>query len=99
MRWEIRVLDPVAAPDSRRMKRAVADPEKLSEPGSESLDIEHLAVAIISARRASDVRWHFAAAFGAILEDGCTPALCATAHFLTAFGLAALWNGHGLASC
>jgi hypothetical protein len=49
MRWEIRVLDPVAAPDSRRTKRAVADPEKLSVPGSESLDIEHLAVAIISA--------------------------------------------------
>jgi hypothetical protein len=49
MRWEIRVLDPVAAPDSRRTKGATADPEKLSVTGSESLDIEHLAVAIISA--------------------------------------------------
>jgi hypothetical protein len=49
MRWEIRVLDPVAAPDPQRTKRATADPENFSVPGSESLDIEHLAVAIISA--------------------------------------------------
>jgi len=67
--------------------------------GLERLDIEHLTVAIVAAGRASDVRWHFAAAFGAIFKDRCTPALGATAHFLTAFGLAALWNGHGLASC
>jgi hypothetical protein len=49
MRWEIRALDLVAALASRRMKRAMADPEKLSVTSSESLDIEHLAVAIISA--------------------------------------------------
>jgi len=73
--------------------------KNFSVTGSKSLDIKHLAIAVIATGRASDVRWHFAAAFGAILEDGCTPALCATAHFLTAFGLAALWNGHGLASC
>ena len=43
------------------------------------------------------MRGHLAAALGAAFEDRCTPAVRATAHFLTAFGLAALWNGHGLA--
>jgi hypothetical protein len=59
-------------------------------------NVEHLAIAIIAARWASDVRRHFAAALWAALKDRCTPAVCATAHFLTAFGLAALWYGHGL---
>jgi hypothetical protein len=63
---------------------------------SECFDFEHLAVTVISAGRAGDVRRHFAAALGAVLEDRCAPTLRATAHFLTAFGLAALWNGHGL---
>jgi hypothetical protein len=60
-------------------------------------DIEHLSVAIITAGWAGDVRGHFAAAFRAVLEDGSTPTVRTTTHFLTAFGLAALWNGHDLA--
>ena len=64
-------------------------------PASESFDVEHLAIAIIPAGRASDVRRHFAAALGAALEDRCTPAGSAAAHFLAAFGLAAFWYGHG----
>jgi len=63
--------------------------------GLKCLDIKHLTSAVISAGWAGDVRWHFAAALWAALEDRCAPAVCATAHFLTAFGLAALWNGHG----
>jgi len=59
-------------------------------------DVEHLTVTIITAGWAGDVRGHFAAALRATLEDRRTPTLRATAHFLTAFGLAALWNGHGL---
>jgi len=59
-------------------------------------DIEHFAVTIVATGWACDVRWHLAAALGAALEDRCTPTLRATAHFLTAFGLAALWYGHGL---
>jgi hypothetical protein len=62
----------------------------------EGLDVEHLPVTVITAGRASDVRRHFAAALRAALEDRCTPTVCTTAHFLTAFGLAALWYGHGL---
>jgi hypothetical protein len=62
---------------------------------SQCFDIEHLAVTVVATGWAGDVRWHLAATFWAALEDRCTPALCATAHFLTAFGLAALWYGHG----
>jgi hypothetical protein len=72
-------------------------PSIITRAASERFDIEHLTIAIVAAGWAGDVRWHFAAALGAILEDGCMPTLRATAHFLTAFGLAALWNGHGLA--
>ena len=64
---------------------------------SQGFDIEHLAVTVVAARRAGDVRRHLAAALGAAFEDRCAPAVGATTHFLTAFGLAALWNGHGLA--
>jgi len=60
------------------------------------LDIEHLAVTVVATGWACNVRRHLAAALGAALEDWCTPTLRATAHFLTAFGLAALWYGHGL---
>jgi hypothetical protein len=60
------------------------------------LDIEHLAVTVVATGWASNVRRHFAAALRAALEDRCTPTFGATAHFLTAFGLAALWYGHGL---
>jgi hypothetical protein len=59
--------------------------------------IEHLAVAIVATGWASDVRGHFAAAFRAVLEDWGTPTVRTTAHFLTAFRLAALWYGHGFA--
>jgi len=68
------------------------------EGSSAHFDIEHLAVAIISAGRTGDVRGHAAATLWAAFEDGCAPAVCATAHFLTAFGLAALWYGHGVGS-
>ena len=64
-------------------------------PASESFDVEHLTVAVVTARRAGDVRWHPAAALGAALEDRCAPAGSAAAHFLAAFGLAAFWYGHG----
>jgi hypothetical protein len=70
--------------------------QRIGREASESLDIEHLTVAVITTGRAGNVRRHLAAALGAALEDRCTPTLGATAHFLTAFGLAALWNGHGL---
>ena len=62
---------------------------------SESLDVKHLAIAIVAAGRACDVRRHSAAALRAALEDRCTPAGSAAAHFLAAFGLAAFWYGHG----
>jgi hypothetical protein len=62
----------------------------------ECFDIEHLAVTVVATGWARNVRRHLAAALRAALEDRCTPTLCATAHFLTAFGLAALWYGHGL---
>jgi hypothetical protein len=64
-------------------------------PASECFDFEHLTATVATAGRAGDVRRHLAAALGAALEDRCTPAGSATAHFLTAFGLAALWYGHG----
>jgi hypothetical protein len=48
-------------------------------------DIEHFTVTIVATRWASNVRRHFATAFWATLEDGCTPTIGATAHFLTAF--------------
>jgi len=69
---------------------------KINSNASESLDIEHLTIAVIATGWARNVRWHFTAAFRAALEDRCTPASGATAHFLTAFGLAALWYGHSL---
>lgn len=66
--------------------------------GLESLDFEHLPTAIVSTRGAGDVRRHVRAALRAALEDGCTPASCATAHFLAAFGLASFWYCHGFVS-
>lgn len=53
--------------------------------GSESFDIEHLAIAVVATGWAGDVRWHATAALRAALEDRCAPASGATAHFLTAF--------------
>jgi len=68
----------------------------MTKAGSTDLDVEHLTVAVVATGGTRDVRRHLAAALRATLEDRCTPTLGATAHFLTAFGLAALWNGHGL---
>lgn len=67
-------------------------------PSSESFHVEDLAIAVVTARWASDVRRHLAATFRAALEDRGTPAGRATAHFLAAFGLAAFWYGHGRSS-
>jgi len=67
----------------------------ITSSASESFDIEHLAIAVVATGWASDVRRHAAAALGAALEDRCAPTGSATAHFLTAFGLAAFWYGHG----
>lgn len=64
---------------------------------SQHLHIQNLPLAIIAAGWTGDVRWNLAATLGAAFEDRRTPAGCATAHFLAAFGLAALWNGHGIA--
>jgi hypothetical protein len=67
----------------------------ITSSASESFDIEHLAIAVVATGWASDVGRHPAAALGAALEDRRTPTGRATAHFLTAFGLAAFWYGHG----
>jgi hypothetical protein len=80
-------------PEAHSERRSV----EITQPTSEGFDIEHLTVTIVAARRAGNVRGHFAATLGAALEDRCAPAVRATAHFLAAFGLATLWNGHGLA--
>ena len=60
-------------------------------------DIQHLPVTIVTAGWTCDVRRHLAAAFGAVLENRGMPTFRTTAHFLSAFGLAALWYGHGFA--
>ncbi len=39
--------------------------------------------------------WLGRTAIGAVGEVRCLPAVCATAHFLAAFGLTAFWYGHG----
>jgi hypothetical protein len=86
---EMRQLNAQGSPPAVEMSR-------FNRVASERLDIEHLPVAVGTARGAGDVRGHFAAAFRAVLEDGSTPTVRTTAHFLTAFGLAALWYGHDL---
>ena len=81
---------------NHRLRKLGRRSSKFIRTQSECFDIKHLTVTVVTARRASDVRWHFTATFRAAFEDRCTPAIGATAHFLTAFGLATLWNSHGL---
>jgi hypothetical protein len=90
------ILAGVNTKNHRPGKTPDGDPSETMRAASECFDIEHLAVTIIAAGRAGNVRRHLAPTLRATLEDRRAPALGATTHFLTAFGLAALWNGHGL---
>jgi hypothetical protein len=55
---------------------------------------QNLTVFVVSARWASDVRWHFRSTFWAGFQQWCTPAIGATTHFLAALGLTAFRYGH-----
>jgi hypothetical protein len=90
------IIDGLNTKNHRLRKNSDGDLSEITRNESKCFHLDHLTVAIVAARRTSNVRWHFAAALGAALEDRGTPTRGATAHFLTAFGLAALWNGHSL---
>jgi hypothetical protein len=82
--------------NERRQDFPGGDSLEIKHAASLCFDNDHLSVAIIPAGRAGDVRGHFTAAVRAVFKERSTPTVCTTAHFLTTFGLAALWNGHGL---